>query len=139
MAKVRSTTSIMIRATASGVSHKTGLDDEPPRIGEAAAQAVLAARRNDGSDFSSDYVITQGNGAYVLTAQAQMLSPSPGKMKPFASQYRPSPPPPIDFPQVFEMLPNSRRSARQPARSERPNKQSLHNSTFRLARRLGTA
>jgi hypothetical protein len=74
------------------------------QVGEAAAQAILAARNNDGADFSSDYVVTSGSGAYVLTAQAQMQSPSLGKMKPFilaaASQFRPAPPPPIDSPQA---------------------------------------
>jgi hypothetical protein len=78
------------------------------QVGEAAAQAILAARSNDGADFSSDYVVTSGPGAYILTAQAPMLSPSMGKMKPFvldaASQFRPGPPPPIDSPQAVRDL-----------------------------------
>jgi hypothetical protein len=78
------------------------------QVGEAAAQAILAARGNDGADFSSDYVVTSGSGAYVLTAPAQMQSPSLGKMMPFvldaANQFRPGPPPPIDSPQAVRDL-----------------------------------
>jgi hypothetical protein len=74
-------------------------------VGEAAAKAILAARKDDGADFSSDYVVTSGSGAYVLTSEAQMQSPSLGKMKLFvldaASQFRPGPPPPIESPQAI--------------------------------------
>jgi hypothetical protein len=74
-------------------------------VGEAAAQAILSARKEDGADFSADYVVVPGAGSYVLTANAQMLSPSLSKMKPFvlqvANQFQPPPPPPIDSPQVL--------------------------------------
>jgi hypothetical protein len=75
------------------------------QVGEAAAQAILTVRSDDGADFSSDYVVTTGPGAYALTSQAQMFSPSLGKMKPFvletASQFRPPPPPPVDSSQAL--------------------------------------
>jgi hypothetical protein len=72
------------------------------RIGNAAAQAIVAARTNDGSDTTpSAFVPQSGPGEYQLTPpnfQPPVFTNWPG-VRPFAlasaSQFRPAPPPAV--------------------------------------------
>jgi len=72
------------------------------RVGNAAAQAIVAARTNDGSDTTPPAFVPQsGPGEYQLTPpnfQSPVFTNWPG-VRPFAlesaSQFRPAPPPAV--------------------------------------------
>ena len=66
-------------------------------LGAAAARAVLAAREDDGADWSTDFVApAPGPGVYQKTGEGRMAAPRLGRMRPFvlngADQFRPPPP-----------------------------------------------
>ncbi|MBM0205640.1 phosphatase PAP2 family protein [Micromonospora sp. STR1s_5] len=69
--------------------------DKGVRLGEAVAQALLAARKTDGADAPDDYRPRTSPGVYVGTTW--LVGPNWGRVKPFTmaspSQFRPAPPP----------------------------------------------
>jgi hypothetical protein len=73
-------------------------EDEGVAVGEAAANAILAARAGDGWDATVEYAPSGAAGAWVPTppAFAPALLPSWGKVTPFTlerpDQFRPAPP-----------------------------------------------
>ncbi len=77
-------------------------------VGEKAAAVILAARANDGADFSPAYTPIEGKGRYVLTSSAIMASPSLSKMQTFiianSREFRPPPPPDIESEQSLRDL-----------------------------------
>jgi hypothetical protein len=77
-------------------------------VGEQAAAAILAARKADGADYSTDYKSRTEPGMYAVTSTAAMGSPSLGKMKPFvlarSDYYRPPPPLALDSAQALRDL-----------------------------------
>lgn len=73
---------------------------EGSAVGERAAEAVLALRRDDGAEAQVSYDAPAGAGAWVPVAGVPALAPHWGSVTPWAlrsgSQFRPEPPPRID-------------------------------------------
>jgi PAP2 superfamily protein len=83
-------------ASLARIDDPHGYIDAGIKVGEAAADAVIDARANDGLEANVIYTVGSGPGVWQPTAPAPPVTPWLGAMQPFstkrASQFLPGPP-----------------------------------------------
>ena len=117
-------------ASLSAIGPAVGARDAGVAVGEAAAAAIIAARRNDGLEANVPYSPGSGPGVWIPTPPAFAAAATPwlGQMRPFtmitASDFRPDGPTPLgnepwkrDY-TLTRMLGGRNLTARLPSQSE---------------------
>jgi hypothetical protein len=93
------------QATLAGISASPNAKDEGVKVGERAANALLAARTNDGLGANVTYTPGSGPGAWQPTPPGFLAPATPwlGQMRPFTFTYSalflPAGPPSLDSPE----------------------------------------
>jgi hypothetical protein len=102
--KLQATNEAVLATVGDAASREAGV-----AVGEASAKAILAARRDDQFDRTSDFALPPpGPGVYRKTSEGELALPHFSRMRPFAlatsAQFHVPPPPPLDSPQFLRDL-----------------------------------